>query len=131
MAGKNRPASRAISFGNYQMPTNFDFYGELQTLSGGFAKTLRGIGKYDSNQYALNLLSKRALSSNFVQDIIFEYKKDGHFDDLINLLILMGMLKEASYARFGMGKVDFDINNVIRLTAEFCNNLRDCRERDF
>ena len=131
IAGKNRPSSRIISFGNYQVSTNFDFYGELQILSGQFAKTLRGIGKYDSDQFALSILSKRALSSNFAQNIIFEYTRDGHTDDLINLLTLMGALKEASYASFGMGKVDFNVDDVIETTVAVCDKLRDYRERNF
>ena len=110
--------------------TNYDFYGELQEISIMFSKTLRGIGKLNDGSEALKELSTRAFDSKFISNIIDEYRNDGHINDLVELLYYMGVVKNASYAMFGLGEME-DVyrsgdarNKIITL----CSSLRDYRE---
>ena len=88
-------------FNNEQYSTNYDFYGEFQMPTAKFAKTLRGIGKYESDDIALDILSKRALSPSFATDIIDEYTRDGQLENLFKLTNNMGIIKKAVYTSFG------------------------------
>ena len=133
-AGKNRPGMRSTTRGvgvyaNVPYLTNFDFYGEFQIPASRFAKTLRGIGKYDNNQTALDMLSTRALSPNFANDIINEYVRDGQFANLVTLAEKMGIIKNAVYTSFGVGR-DYDaLRNSGGALLSFLNLADRMRDR--
>ena len=88
-------------FGGESYRTNFDYYGELQEPASMFARTLRGIGKERNLEKALNLLSQRALSPTFFDNILNEYERDGQMDAFFQQLTCMGYLRRAAYANFG------------------------------
>lgn len=110
--------------------TNYDFYGELQEPAIMFARTLRGIGKIDDDKKALTLLSKRALNPNFVNSIINEYQRDGQIINLYNEFQYLGILKNASYARFGYSERSFLSASKVALDnfKKIASSLRDYRE---
>ena len=88
--------------------SNFDYYKELQEPAITFSKTLRGSGgKRASDDDAMRILSVRTLDSEFVDKVFYEYEKDGHLSDLYKLLAYLGVIKNASYAAFGMGEKHF------------------------
>ena len=99
--------------------SNFDFYSELQAPATMFAKTLRGIGKHNDDITALNILSERALSLDFFNNILNEYSRDGQIPAFQQELQCMGFLKRASYANFGYENVSY-LNN----SASYLNNLK-------
>jgi hypothetical protein len=134
--GKTRPVKQSTSRGagvyeNIPYLTNFDFYGEFQTPASRFAKTLRGIGKYNDDQTALDILCTRALSPSFANDIINEYVRDGQFENLITLGENMGIIKNAVYTSFG-GDKDYDaLRKSGGVLLEFLNladRMRDTRD---
>lgn len=103
-SNSKRPAQQYYSgtlFSGASYKANFDFYGNLQEPATMFSRTLRGIGSEDNDNRALNLLSLRALRKDFANDIFDEYKKDGHYEDLKDLMFYLGIIKKASYATFG------------------------------
>ena len=109
-ASKKRPERRlshSSLFDGEEFLTNFDYYGELQGPAILFGKTLRGIGNSKTDEEALSRLSSRTLSSRFVDDVFFEYKKDGHYEDLKFLLVCLGIIKKASYAQFGYSDAQY------------------------
>lgn len=133
-AGKLRPnqsfrASNCGVFGNKAYSSNYDFYGEFQEPASKFAKTLRGIGKYGSDDIALDLLSKRALSPTFAIDIMDEYDKDNQYSNFLSLVKNMGVMKKAVYTSFGAD----DSISSIQLSEEVLNNFNALasRMRDF
>ena len=84
---QNRPENFVYEFSGNQRPTlanyinqnlfngetykwNFDYYGELQEPATMFARTLRGIGKENDDIRALDMLSERAMSPNFFNNIL-------------------------------------------------------------
>lgn len=83
--------------------SNFDYYGEMQEPAIMFARTLRGIGKVNDDTRALDMLSKRAQSPDFFDRVLYEYTRDNQMESLKKELLLLGTLKEASYAQFGRG----------------------------
>ena len=129
-AGKNRPSYRKKSFCNVCYETNFDFYGELQLLAGLFAQTLRGIGKFEDSFYALNVLSKRALKPDFLLDVVQEYSHDGCEAGFRKILPLMGEIKEASYANFGIGSMPNNMKDTLFSYINTARSLRDYREKN-
>ena len=126
-AGKDRPKQMMYSgslFSGKPYKTNFDYYGNLQGPATYFARTLRGIGKYDSDDDALDLLSFRTLDGNFVNSIIGEYRNDNHLQDLYFILSYLGIIKKASYATFG-----FDDPLYIKKSINALNELKMYTER--
>ena len=119
---------RSQMFGGTPYKSNFDFYGELQGVGMMFAQTLRGIG--DKDEEALNLLSKRALSSNFFDNFLDEYMRDNQVNNLITELKYMGCIKKASYASFGADDRFYLDNSSVYLEnfKEIAGSLRDYRE---
>lgn len=109
---------------------NFDYYGELQAPATMFARTLRGIGKEDDDTKALSLLSNRATSPNFFNDILNEYTRDGQMPSFIKEVQYMGLLKRASYANFGYEDVSYLQNSAEYLSQlkEVTGQMRDYRE---
>lgn len=99
--------------------TNFDFYGNLQEPATLFSKTLRGIGIIDSDDDALNRLSLRAMNNQFLNDIFYEYKRDGQEENLYLLMGFLGIIKRASYATFG-----YDKKNYIDSSLEAFNEVK-------
>ncbi len=111
-AHKQRPSmkSHRDSRGMYDgepYKSNFDYYKELQEPATIFSRTLRGIGKIKNDEEALGLLSTRALKPNFVNTIINEYNRDGQTTNLYNEFQFLGIIKNASYARFGHSSENF------------------------
>ena len=104
-SGKQRP--RLANYINQNLfngetyKSNFDYYGELQEPATMFARTLRGIGKENDDIRALDMLSERAMSPNFFNNILNEYSRDGQMPSFIQGVQYMGLLKRASYANFG------------------------------
>ena len=110
--------------------SNFDFYSELQEPATIFARTLRGIGKIDDESGALNMLSKRAIRPDFVDAIFKEYKEDGQIDNLYRELANMGVIKNASYARFGcapQSNLDMSVGALEKL-KNIAFKMRDYRD---
>lgn len=122
-SSKNRPSllnyTNERLFNGQSYLSNFDFYGELQAPATMFAKTLRGIGKIKDDISALNILSERALSPLFFNNILNEYSRDGQMPAFAQELQYMGMLKKASYANFGHDDISY-LNN----SASYLNNLK-------
>ena len=95
--------------------TNFDYYGLYQPIATSFARTLRGIGNLPSrgnDDTYLNALSARAFNSGFAEDIVKEYKSDGHFKDLAQSFIQLGRVYRAKQAFFGVGTIRYDVSQI-------------------
>lgn len=91
-------------FGNRDIITNFDYYGELQCPAVMLAKTMRGIGtneSYRTFEGLMSQLSQRSFEPNFVRDLAREYSEDGYEEQLIIILNRMGTIKDAAYGLFG------------------------------
>ena len=100
----NRPSQRLYRDSLYSgapFKSNFDFYGNLQEPATLFSKTLRGIGYISNDDDALDKLSLRAMNSQFLNNIFYEYKRDGQEENLYYLMSFLGIIKRASYATFG------------------------------
>ena len=130
----DRPVPKMVSnprlFKGEYYKSNFDFYGELMDPSIMFARTLRGIGSIENESKALSTLSERALSSSFFENILYEYNRDGHTRDLLEVLKYMGNIKRASYATFGYDEVSYlssSKENKDKL-KRLSSSLRDYRE---
>ena len=99
LSSKNRPPllnyTNKRLFNGQSYLSNFDFYGELQAPTTMFAKTLRGIGKNNNDVSALNILSERAISPLFFNNILKEYSRDGQIQAFAQELQYMGLLKKA------------------------------------
>lgn len=110
--------------------TNFDFYGELEAPAVLFGKTLRGLGSISSDPVVMSRLSRRALSHDFLKRIIEEYKKDGQIANLYEEFKYMGVIKKASYARFGYDSQDNLKNSkkALDVFTAIATPLRDYRE---
>lgn len=134
-AKKTRPDLYSVRdprgmYGKMPYNTNFDFYGELQPPAIKFGRTLRGIGKIEDEQKVMRELAQRAKSKNFANDIIREYTRDGQLQNLFSQMHYMGLIKKASYARFGMGSIEY-IQDSLKNYKEFSNiatRMRDYRE---
>ena len=133
-AQKKRPAIKTHFskklFNGKGYPSNLDFYGELQEPAIMFARTLRGIGKENNDTKALDMLSRRAVSSDFFSRVLNEYTKDNQMKSLKNELLLMGLLKKASYANFGNGKTTY-LTHSGEYLSEFkkvATRMRDYRD---
>ena len=104
-SGKPRPRPRMYTNLNLYrgMPfkSNFDYYCELQEPAVMFARTLRGIGGVYDDSDALDMLSERAMSSDFFDNILEEYQRNGQMEAFKKIFKSMGYLKRASYANFG------------------------------
>lgn len=103
-SAKKRPSIlsyRGSLFDGEPYSSNFDYYGELEEPAIDFGMTLRGIGNSNNPQDIMHRLSIRTLDKDFVQKIFYEYYVDGHLDELYFLLAYMGVIKRASYAKFG------------------------------
>lgn len=119
-AGKDRPPKRASSsiiFSGDPYNTNFDFYGELQDIGLMFSRTLRGIGSIENDEEALKTFDSRALSPNFFDEIVSEYRRDGEIDNLISLFMNMGVIKNASYSLFSRG-----------MSSSYLSSSKKCRD---
>lgn len=133
-AGKKRP--RLAYYRNVRMfnsesyKSNFDYYSELQEPATMFARTLRGIGKENNDVKALDLLSQRALSPQFFNNILREYTKDGQMSAFIKEVQYMGLLKRASYANFGYEDVSYLHNSstYLQKLRSVTSQMRDYRE---
>ena len=80
---------------------------------------MRGIGKSNNDVSALNILSERAISPLFFNNILKEYSRDGQMQAFAQELQYMGLLKKASYANFGYDDISY-LNN----SASYLNNLK-------
>lgn len=137
-AGKSRPPMRKCAkdrlFDGEEYQTNFDFYGELQTPAIMFGRTLRGIGKIGNDKDTLVELCNRATNPNFATRIIEEYTRDGQLQNLLPMVIGMGIIKKASYYMFG-GDNDVRALNGSKTALDrfkhIANSLRDYREPQF
>lgn len=122
-SGKRRPPlanyKNGRLFDGQPYPSNFDYYSELQEPATMFARTLRGIGKEKNDIVALNMLSERAISPNFFNNVLTEYSRDGQMPAFIKQFQYMGLLKRASYANFGYDDVSYLHNST-----SYINNLR-------
>lgn len=133
-SGKARPQQLNVRnrrlFNGKPYKSNFDYYGELQAPATMFARTLRGIGKENDDTKALELLSKRALSPDFFDNILGEYTKDRQMPAFIEEFKYMGLLKRASYANFGAEDISYCRNSSIYLSefSDIASQMRDCRE---
>lgn len=133
-SGKQRP--RLANYRNENLfngetyKSNFDYYGELQEPATMFARTLRGIGKENDDIRALDMLSERAISSNFFNNILNEYSRDGQMSSFIQEVQYMGLLKRASYANFGYEDVSYLRNSKTYLDRlrNLTTQMRDYRE---
>ena len=127
---KNLPRDGHYLFDGEYYKSNYDFYGELQEPAIMFAKTLRGIGSIDNPEKALEKLCDRSFSHDFFSDIFREYVHDGREEDLIELLQNMGIIKDASYALFGIGEVEDIIasKNAKDRVVALSKSLRDTRD---
>lgn len=133
-SGKQRP--RLANYRNENLfngetyKSNFDYYGELQEPATMFARTLRGIGKENDDIRALDMLSERAMSSNFFNNILNEYSRDGQMPSFIQEVQYMGLLKRASYANFGYEDVSYLRNSKTYLNRlrNLTTQMRDYRE---
>ena len=110
--------------------SNFDYYGELQEPSIMFARTLRGIGKENNDTKALDMLSERAMFSNFFDNILNEYSRDGQMPNFIKEAQYMGLLKRAAYANFGRGELKYlrDSKGFLVELKDLTSRMRDYRE---
>ena len=133
-AGKKRPRlayyRNCRMFNSESYKSNFDYYGELQEPATMFARTLRGIGKENNDVKALDLLSQRALSPQFFNNILREYTKDGQMSAFIKEVQYMGLLKRASYANFGYEDVSYLHNSstYLQKLRSVTSQMRDYRE---
>lgn len=120
---------RGSLFSGKTYKTNFDFYGNLQESATMFSKTLRGIGSIDDDDEALNRLSVRALDKDFLKDVVYEYKRDGHMEDFYYLMSYLGIIKRASYATFGYDDIKYISSSLDALTelTKLASSLRDYR----
>ena len=133
-SGKERP--RLANYRNENLfngetyKSNFDYYGELQEPAAMFARTLRGIGKENDDIRALDMLSERAMASNFFNNILNEYSRDGQMPSFIQEVQYMGLLKRASYANFGYEDVSYLRNSKTYLDRlrNLTTQMRDYRE---
>lgn len=133
-SGKQRP--RLANYRNENLfngetyKSNFDYYGELQEPAAMFARTLRGIGKENDDIRALDMLSERAMASNFFNNILNEYSRDGQMPSFIQEVQYMGLLKRASYANFGYEDVSYLRNSKTYLDRlrNLTTQMRDYRE---
>lgn len=133
-SGKQRPRLENYRNGNLfnreTYKSNFDYYGELQEPATMFARTLRGIGKENDDIRALDMLSERAISPNFFNNILNEYSRDGQMPSFIQEVQYMGLLKRASYANFGYEDVSYLRNSKTYLDRlrNVTTQMRDYRE---
>lgn len=131
-SNNKRPKQQYYSgmlFSGAPYKSNFDFYGNLQEPATMFSRTLRGIGKLESDNRALNILSLRALKNDFANKVFYEYKRDGHKEDLEYLMSYLGIIKKASYATFGYDDKKY-INSSLGAFTELkklAGSLRDYR----
>lgn len=133
-SGKNRPGlgyyRNGRMFNSEPYKSNFDYYSELQEPATMFARTLRGIGKQNDDVTALNMLSERALSPNFFNNILNEYTRDGQMLAFIKEVQYMGLLKRASYANFGYEDISYLQNSMsyLQRLRDVTTQMRDYRE---
>ena len=121
-SGSNRPPQglrRESLYSGKPFKSNFDFYGNLQEPATLFSKTLRGIGIINNDDEALNKLSLRAMNSQFLNDIFYEYRRDGQIENLYLLMGFLGIIKRASYATFG-----YDDRKYIDSSLEAFNEVK-------
>lgn len=87
-------------------------------------------GKEDNDMIALSMLSDRALSPSFFNNILNEYSRDGQMSSFIKEVQYMGLLKRASYANFGYGDRSYLQNSTRYLESlrSVTSQMRDYRE---
>lgn len=132
-SSKIRPLMYRIStqlFDKKQFETNFDYYGEFQVPTISFAKTLRGIGKFDDNEQVMNEFNKRSLNENFSNEIFDEYTRDNQIENLYYMLKRLGIIKNASYAAFGYSDHSYlqQSANALQEYNQLVGRLRDHRD---
>lgn len=108
---------------NIQYKTNYDYYGIYQPLAIAFGRVLRGVGtsSLDSDDKILFDLSKKALTEELLESVIYEYQKDGISQDLEPLFYALANIYSAKKMSFGMGGVMekvFDKNGKLLETKE-------------
>lgn len=131
-SSRRRPKQQYYSgmlFKGAAYKSNFDFYGNLQEPATMFSRTLRGIGSQNNDDRALNRLSLRALKKDFANNIFYEYKRDGHKEDLDYLMSYLGIIKKASYATFGYDDKKYIDSSLGAFTElrKLAGSLRDYR----
>lgn len=90
---------------NIKFNSNFGYYGLYQPIVSKFARTMRGIGslrQQDGENVYLNALSARAFNPNFMENIINEYQRDGHFKDLMNSFNQLGIVYRVKQKSIGV-----------------------------
>lgn len=117
-------------FDNQPYITNYDYYGAMQMPTIKFARILRGIGKINDNDIVLSEFCKKALNKNFANDMIEEFRIDGQLDNFYILLESLGIIKNASYASFGLGEQKYitESSGALKKINDFSEQLRDYRE---
>ena len=78
----------------------------------------------------MDKLSKRALSPAFFDNILNEYLRDGQMQSFYKEVIYMGMLKNASYASFGLKDTQYlrESKKYLDLFRDITTQMRDKRE---
>lgn len=132
-SSKVRPLMNRCStqlFNGKSFETNFDYYGEFQVPTISFAKTLRGIGKLSNDRLVMEEFDKRSLSDDFSSRIFDEYNRDGQIENLYDMLIKLGIIKNASYAAFGYGEQTYLLQSSLALDEynQIVSEMRDYRD---
>ncbi len=132
-SSKLRPGMSLCStklFSRKPFETNFDYYGEFQLPTIDFARTLRGIGKIDDRNLVMNEFDKRALNEEFSKRIFDEYINDNQIKNLFYLVKRLGVIKNASYAVFGYGNVEYlrKSSEALKEYNQVVGKMRDYRE---
>ena len=132
-SSKIRPfMSRKTSrlFDGTPFETNFDYYGEYQEPAISFARTLRGIGKINNREEAMEKLDVRALKEDFAESVFNEYRLDGQITNLHKLLKSLGIIKNAGYAVFNYAPIKYlhESATALKEYNELVSKMREYRE---
>ena len=125
-AGKKRPEPtyrQSKLFNGSPFKSNFSYYGELQEPAIMFGKTLRNIGKKESD--IMRQLGKAAIDPKFAIKIEKEFRENNRLDDLYALLHSMGTIKEATYEVYGMSEKNTIPNteNALKVINALTNEI--------
>lgn len=101
--GKTRPEPTMRKLYDVNVYTNFDCYGPFQNVAANFGRTIQDCNAPGSSDcQVLQKMIKKALTTDFIEEVIDEYKKRDakSYRDLYESLKLMGMLKSWQYTIF-------------------------------
>lgn len=105
VAGKPRPSFHTKTDLECQIRTNHDFYCIFEQPVINLGKTLNACADKEDND-VLTVMIKKALSGNFLKELINEYNKKDNgsvetYKDLMDILYSTGILCAKKYANFG------------------------------